>query len=405
MSFWVIALSVAGLVAALLALAMNRSRLPASDGGHDLQVYKDQLTEVGRDQERGVISHEDAERSRLEISRRLLDADKLARDSHMEKSGRFNLLASGLVAVAVLGGTFMLYLQLGAPNYPDLPLQTRLQQAEDIRATRPAQNVAEAEVNQGRPAANADPQHLELIDKLRRALKERSDDLQGYILLARNEATLGNFTAAHQALNRILAIKGTAAAASDFADYADMLVLAAGGYVSPLAEQALSNALSLDPDNGTAQYYTGLMFAQTGRPDLAFRIWRPLYEDSAPDAPWVYPISQQIEQVAADAGTPYRLADQPVPPGPDAGQISDAKDLSAEEREQMIRAMVSRLSDRLASEGGSPDEWARLINALGVLGEQERAAMIWKEAQAVFQNTPSAVATIRAAANRIGLAE
>ena len=40
--------------------------------------------------------------------------------------------------------------------------------------------------------------------------------------------------------------------------------------------------------------------------------------------------------------------------------------------------MVNQLSERLASEGGSPEEWARLIAALGVLGEGQRAIEIQK---------------------------
>ena len=39
----------------------------------------------------------------------------------------------------------------------------------------------------------------------------------------------------------------------------------------------------------------------------------------------------------------------------------------------ILNGMVSRLSERLSTDGGSPNEWARLINALGVLGEIQSA--------------------------------
>ncbi len=62
--------------------------------------------------------------------------------------------------------------------------------------------------------------------------------------------------------------------------------------------------------------------------------------------------------------------------------------MTPEDRMDMIRSMVDGLSDRLATDGGPPEDWARLINALGVLGDTEQAAAIWTEAQSVFADTP-----------------
>lgn len=92
-------------------------------------------------------------------------------------------------------------------------------------------------------------------------------------------------------------------------------------------------------------------------------------------------------------------------PGPSAADVQAAGDMSPEERQDMIRGMVEQLSDRLNSEGGSPEEWARLINALGVLGETERAADAWTQAQAVHGGHPPALAIIRSAAQNAGVAE
>ncbi len=144
------------------------------------------------------------------------------------------------------------------------------------------------------------------MDKLRAAVAERPDDLHGQMLLARNEAMLGNFAAAAPRPGTGDRAEGRPRPAPRIiADLADLLILAAGGYVSPEAEAALTRALSLDPRNGPARYYTGLLYAQTGRPDLAFRIWRALLVESTPHAPWVGPITAQIERVAALAGERY----------------------------------------------------------------------------------------------------
>ena len=77
--------------------------------------------------------------------------------------------------------------------------------------------------------------------------------------------------------------------------------------------------------------------------------------------------------------------------------------MSDEDRQAMIRGMVDRLSDRLADQGGSAGEWARLITALGVLGDKERAQAIYNEAKSVFASDAAALDDLNAAANQTGL--
>ncbi|MFV2035733.1 MAG: tetratricopeptide repeat protein, partial [Halocynthiibacter sp.] len=250
-----------------------------------------------------------------------------------------------------------------------------------------------------------DPQYVALVEQLRAVVERRPDDLRGYVLLAGNEAQLGNFIAAHQAQSRVLEIMDDTAGSGDYANYADLLVLAAGGYVSPEAEAALSKSLRLDRENGTARYYSGLLFAQTGRADLAFRIWQPLLETSNPEDPWVPAIRAQIEEAAYVAGVQYTLPNDGSGPGPSAAEIAASQDMTPEEREAMIRGMVDRLSGRLGRQGGSSQEWARLIGALGVLGETDRARAIWQEAQRIFADEPAALSEIGAEAESAGVSE
>lgn len=405
MSFWILAIPLAALVAVSLALASRRGGAVANDQNRDIGVYRQQLAEVDRDLQRGVLSAEDGERLRLEVSRRLLDADRAASDAGAPAPTRPGFIPGALIAIAVFGGAIWVYTQLGAPNYPDQPLKARLETARQVMDNRPAQAEVESQLGAIEINPNADPAHLELLEKLRIALQSRPDDLQGFALLASNEAQLGNFIAAHKAQARVLEILGDDASARDYADYADILVLAANGYVSPEAEIALTRALQRDPENGTALYYTGLMFAQNGRADIAFDVWRNLLQDSPADAPWVAPIRAQIAIAAADAGVEYDLPEAAPLRGPTAGDVAAASDLSEDERDEMIRGMVEQLSERLASEGGSAKEWARLIRALGILGEVDRARTIWAEAQQVFAAEPGAIEQIRPAAESAGVAQ
>jgi len=409
MTFWLLIIGLAAAVSALLALALlRRHRTALERADYDIAVYREQLAAVDRDLARGILDAETADRTRTEIARRILDADRHRADAAQASAPpRVNMAMAGAVAAVLLGGSVGLYALHGVPGYGDLPLQARLAATEERRAERPRQAEAEAQAAAFRPEApQRAPEYLDLVERLRQTVAQRPGDPRGLALLARNEAALGNFAAAYDAQRRLIDALGAAATADHFADLADMMVLAAGGYVSPEAEAVLGQALSRDAQNGPARYYVGLMQAQNGRPDLAFDIWRALLEQSAPDAPWVPAIRGQIEDVAARAGRRYQLPPEGAPPaGPSAADIAAADDMSPEDRMDMIRGMVASLSDRLATQGGTPGEWARLIGALGVLGDTESATAIYAEARDVFADDPEGLAAISEAARGVGVGE
>ena len=138
---------------------------------------------------------------------------------------------------------------------------------------------------------------------------------------------------------------------------------------SPKRETTLRRALELTPNDGRARYYSGLSMAQNGRPDVALRLWENLLNEGPENAPWIPLIKDQIIDIARLAGV--NLSEDQLP-GPNSEQIDSAKNMSDQERMEMIQGMVTSLSNRLATEGGSVNEWARLIRALGVLGETTR---------------------------------
>ena len=412
MTFWIAAAGIGLAVTALLLLALLRGRAgdePAA--AYDLRVYRDQLREVDRDLARGVIAPADAERLRTEVARRVLEADRALGDGAgpegVDAPRLTTLIMAGLVAAVMLGGVWG-YFRMGAPGYPDLPIAERLAASDEVYRTRPPQAAAEAAAAARAPAPGpVEPAFSELMDKLRTALKDRPDDLEGHRLLARNESGLGNQAAAIAAQRQVIAILGDRVSADDHAMLAEMMILAAGGYVSPEAEAEITRALQLDPLNGTATFYAGLMFAQVGRPDRTFSLWAPLLDRSQPGDPWVAPLRAQLMQVASEAGEDkYVLPDAaPTAPGPDADAVAAAAEMTPEDRQDMVRGMVAQLSDRLATQGGSAEEWARLITAYGVLGETDRARTIWTEAQQRFDGRAADLQVVRAAAAGAGVAE
>lgn len=399
--FWVAAAGMCLVAAAsLIAVLFQRRDAEPAAGAYDVQVYRAQLAEVDRDMASGLVTGADAERLRAEISRRILEADRIGRGVALQVSPGGRVLVAGLIA-AVLIGAIWGYVRLGAPGYPDLPLAERLAAAAKFSATRPAQAVAEAAAPKI-DAVAPDAEMAALMVKLRQAVLDRPGDIQGLTLLARNEAALGNLAAAAEAQAELIAAKEDAATGADHAMLAEMMIRLADGYVSPEAEAELIAALKSEPTNGTALYYSGLMFAQGDRADRAFSIWQGLLDASAPDDPWVAPIRAQIADTAARAGVKYKLPDVV---GPTEEEVSAAADMSPEDRLSMIQSMVDGLSQRLESKGGPAEDWARLITSLGVLGDTDRARAIYVESQTAFAGRAAELGTLKAAAATAGVAE
>lgn len=405
-TFWLVAALMVMIVTGLLANAMTRDdpTQGATRADYDISVYRAQLDEIARDVARGVVPAEDAERLRTEISRRILATDGVDAAAAGRASGLAGWVVGG-VALALIVASFGLYLQIGQPGYGDLALQDRIAKAEERRKTRPSQAKAEASLTFVEPEDLSDS-YAKLVEQLRQTVADRPDDLQGHQLLAQSEANIGNFPAAARAQANILRIKGEDTTVEDMGNFAELLVLAAGGYVSPEAEVALRQVLVQDDQNPRARYYYGLMMIQIGRPDISLRLWDGLLRRGPADAPWIEPIQEQIMPIAELAGVRYTM-----PPigggttsGPSADDLDAASQMTPAERMEMIGSMVSGLSDRLATEGGPPQDWARLITSLGVLNERAQALAVFNNALEVFQDDPNALDVIRTAGEQAGIA-
>ncbi|WP_050602057.1 c-type cytochrome biogenesis protein CcmI [Ruegeria sp. 6PALISEP08] len=406
MTFWVLIFLVALLIAAFLSFTLLRKRRgkkPAA--AYDLEVYREQLAGVDKDLARGVIGEVDAERVRTEISRRILAADEHMKNGSADAgpSRVVSIVSVTIVALLLIGGAMAMYDRTGAVGLPDMPLTARMELAEEVRANRPPQDAAEQLATPPQPA-QLDESYAALLTQLRDTVAARPDDLQGQMLLAQHETNAGNFKAGYTAQQKVIELSGDTATADAYADLAEMMILAAGGYVSPEAEQALTGALNRDPRHGPARYYWGQMLAQVGRPDLAYRMWVQTLQDSPSSAPWAGAIRAQIDELAFRAGV-FNAPDLSEAPGPSQEDMAAAAELTPEERQEMIQGMVNQLSDRLATEGGAPEEWARLIAALGVLGQGQRAIDIHKEAMQVFAGNSEALEILDAAALQAGIAQ
>jgi len=301
-----------------------------------------------------------------------------------------------------------LYSVLGNLGYSDFSQKDRIAAANFLKETRPSQQDALDARASIKNINTPDGEMGELVEKLRSTVEQRPNDLEGLRLLANLEASLSNFEEAAVAQMALVKIKGDNVPTNDLFELAELMVLAVDGYISPEAETIFRQVLSRDSSNGGARYYLGLMFAQLDRPDRSFEIWRNLLEKGPHNAPWITPIREQIMEVAWLAGkNRYEL-----PPknnvslvGPTQEDIEASSEMTSEERQDMISGMVEGLANRLESEGGTSEEWARLIRALSVLGEIKRAQKVWLESQKIFSSSPNDLKIINNTATEVGISE
>jgi cytochrome c-type biogenesis protein CcmH len=171
------------------------------------------------------------------------------------------------------------------------------------------------------------------------------------------------------------------------AAYGEALVAVAGGVVTDEARQAFDRALAEQPGQPQARFYVALAAEQEGKKADAIRDYQSLIADSAPDAPWRSMVDARL---AALNGAPA--------PAEGAAAIPEAQ-------RPMIEGMVNRLATRLASNGGSIDEWSRLIRAYTVLHEADKAKAALASARKALAPDANAVASLDALARDLGLGD
>lgn len=334
----------------------------ASRAEHDEALFRDQLAELERDKARGLIAPKEAEAARNEIARRLLAVGKVGGASERADSGKWAILAAaGFIPLVSLA----IYLAVGAPARPDVPLKQRLDSA----------------------IANND--FVALMARAEAHLAETPDDVRGWEVLAPLYRKSERYADAARAYSNILRL--SAPRSELYADYGEMLVLANNGLVPGEATQAFAEALKLDPKLPKARFYAGLALKENGKTAEALALWQALLADTGPTDSWRSVLEAQIASLSPAAPT---LSDD---------QIAAAQSMKSEDREKMIRGMVDGLEARLKSAPSDLEGWQRLIRARAVLGEMDKARAAYETARAQFKADSQAMATLAQSAKQLGI--
>lgn len=271
----------------------------------ELEVYRDQLDQVSKDIKRGILNQSEAELSRIEIKKRLLESDSKTSKKLIYGKTNSNYLLMIALSLFLLICSVSLYSTLGFFGTADAPLNERLDLIEKFNKNRPSQAVMESRIaldKGNKSKINYDKDYLQLIQNLRETVKRNNSDITGHRLLVKYENDLNRFAEAHLIQEKLINLLGSHVTALDYTDYAQLLINAANGYVSPEAEESLKKALKLDKKYARALYLTGLLMIQSKRPDIAYKIWVELLRTGNKYDPWISEIKKSLGALELKAG-------------------------------------------------------------------------------------------------------
>lgn len=243
----------------------------------NLSVYRDQLRELDSEFAAGALSEEQYQSAKSELEGRVLE-DSSAEESAVAPpvSGR-KLAIAAAIAVPVL--TVSLYLMLGKPAGLDpqnVPAETEQQVTQE--------------------------QIVAMVEKLAQRLKEKPDDAEGWVMLARSYLALRRFNEAADAYAHATALMPNNAQL--LADYADILAVNNGRNMLGEPEKIIQQALQADPNNVKALALMGTAAYQHKDYRAAIEWWRKLLHLVPADSQIAVSINANISQAEGLSGQP-----------------------------------------------------------------------------------------------------
>ena len=336
---------------------------------------KSQLNNLVIEFEKNEIDESEYISTKYEIEKRILKELNYSEEKKLNKSTSsilFNKIFFFTSFLLILLATSLIYLQIGNYKLKDKPFSEINLTTNNLNQTRLNQINAEnlIEDKDSTPAENN--QLNELVIQLKTILRSRPYDLKGYNLLLENSARLGDFKTAYYAMEHIIQNINPTVSASDYSKLSELMIAATDGYISIEAENNLVKSLHLDGTNKRARYYYGLLKLQKNKLEEGYKIWKNLLKEETEESPWSQLIKQDISRLE------------------NLIKSQNNKEFSEDEKD-MIYTMVSNLKKRIESEGGTFEDWFKLIRSYLVLGENELALEKFTNAKNIFKNSPDLI--------------
>ena len=328
--FWIFAIAMTATASAALYYAARARRVNASAASDDDATtvhFRLLLNEIEADTTAGRLHGAEAEAARAELAREMLRSRSVARTP--TAAGPAFVLPGAIVLTALLAwGTYGL---LGNPSLPSQPLAERPQPGADL-------NLEDA------------------LARIEAQLQKTPEDVRGWLVLAPVYMQQGRFADAANAYRQVLALNGPTADIET--NLGEALMMGANGDAAGEPLELFESAAARDPEHIRSRFYLASEATARGEFEAAIGMWNALIAKGTETDAWL--ASAQAGLAAAQAGLDGG-----------AGLPDDAA----------IRGMVEGLASRLDSDGGSIEEWTRLVRSRLVLGQVELAQQDYEKAR------------------------
>lgn len=448
---WLLITVIATTAAIIIGFPFLRGRTMEGSGGDaTVSIYADQIDEVERDRQQGLIATADATAAIAEIERRRSQfARNLPGGFAVSQRTPIASAVTALVVVTAAIGGYALY---GVPSAPDMPLLAR-----------------NTEILEQRAAAGDITSRIKLLIE---RTEDNPQDFESWWILARSHAAVGDNAASAEAYRQAVLLDDSPGVMSA---YAEALTLANGNKV-PNGAEIIFSQVAREVNDPRALYYLALARAQRQDFEGALADWADLAKNSDANAPWMPLVRRDITNMvrfldlelsnylseateaetakasgadihqtpdlaalrqslsndpmnhtgwitlaeaeamagrfdaAADALAEGRKHFRAAPfvlekfkeveralgldlvanarRGPDDEDIAAAAALSEDDRAAMIEGMVAGLAARLEEAPDDPDGWVMLIRSYRTLGDTEKAEKALSRAKDVFKGKP-----------------
>lgn len=248
----------------------------ASRQDANASIYREQLEELAAERQRGAITQEEFERSSRELERRVVS----------EYGGRdvFSITATkpwpAIVAVALL-----------------VPLLAGLGY---WRVGNPGALSGGALAEAGHEVTPA--QMESLVERLRTRMEQTPDDPEGWMLLGRSYAVMGQYERSAQAYAR--AVNLAPKDANLLADYADSLAMARGRSLEGEPMALVRRALEIDPEHIKALALAGSAEFERKNFEGAVAYWERILTLAPPQSEFARSVAESIAEARTLSGKP-----------------------------------------------------------------------------------------------------
>lgn len=303
-SFWVVAgiFIVAALMFVLPTLLRSRrdkNELLEREAAN-IAIYRDQFAELDNDLRNDILSQEQYDKSKQELHKRMLQ--DLAASSNNSSPPSIvksrGIATTAIILLAVPITAVSLYMVLG-----------------DTRGLLPQSQLASATQFHSEDMTGMPPGHTEIksvVDNLIARLNENPEDIEGWVMLGRTFAIMGQFDEASATYAKLIEMIPDSAPL--LSDYADVLAMTNNGSLMGKPAELINRALEIDPDYPKALALAGTVEFEQEEYNQAAVYWERLLSVIPPESQLAKSVGDSIAQAKSlatkgeEKSTPMQLA-------------------------------------------------------------------------------------------------